>query len=100
MKEKKEEILVKMHINGENDIDVVPIEKAIDSNSDSEEETFSDVLDSEPELVATSDGRMMLELKRNRFCTRCKKPFKTAEVGHGLIDRSIDVVTFFSVFVS
>uniref|UniRef100_A0A182F986 receptor protein-tyrosine kinase n=1 Tax=Anopheles albimanus TaxID=7167 RepID=A0A182F986_ANOAL len=99
MKEKKEEILVKMHINGENDIDVVPIEKAIDSNSDSEEETFSDVLDSEPELVATSDGRMMLELKRNRFCTRCKKPFKTAEEqkAHkakctGVVDEIHDVI--------
>lgn len=70
---------MKMRINGENDIDVVRVEKDI-YDSDSEEGAFSDELDSEPDLVATCEGRMRLELKRNRFCVRCKKPLKTVEV--------------------
>ncbi|ETN67168.1 gonadotropin inducible transcription factor [Anopheles darlingi] len=96
MKEKKEEILVKVRMNGENDIDVVPMEKEIDSNS---EEALSDRLDSEPELVTTSDGRMRLELKRSRCCGRCKTPFKTAEalkehkaVCTGVLDEIQDVI--------
>ncbi|XP_050101167.1 protein suppressor of hairy wing-like [Anopheles aquasalis] len=97
---KKEEILVKMRINEENDIDVVPVVKDMyDSDSDSEEGNPSDQLDFEPELVETSDGRMMLELKRNKCCVRCKKPFTTLEAqkAHrsectGVVDEMHDVI--------
>ncbi|XP_052862988.1 zinc finger protein 37-like [Anopheles cruzii] len=73
---KREEMLVNVQLNGDDDIDVVPVLRTDESSSEDGDE-LSDNMDSDPELVKMADGRLMLDIKRTKCCIRCKKPFKT-----------------------
>uniref|UniRef100_A0A182XVN0 C2H2-type domain-containing protein n=1 Tax=Anopheles stephensi TaxID=30069 RepID=A0A182XVN0_ANOST len=89
---KKEEILVNVQVNGNDEIDLVPVNKSADygrgssddrDGDEEEEEDYEDLSDnpdSDPDLLETEDGRLILDMKRSKYCGRCKKIFKTSAV--------------------
>ncbi|XP_050072244.1 protein suppressor of hairy wing [Anopheles maculipalpis] len=108
---KKEEILVNVQVNGNDEIDLVPVDKSADYGSGSsddrdgdeeDEEEYvelSDNPDSDPDLLETADGRLILDMKRSKYCGKCKKIFKTSadQKAHkhkcpGVVDEVQDVI--------
>uniref|UniRef100_A0A182MH10 C2H2-type domain-containing protein n=1 Tax=Anopheles culicifacies TaxID=139723 RepID=A0A182MH10_9DIPT len=106
---KKGDILVNVQVNGNNEIDLVPVNKKMEYGSTSdddrdgdEEEDFeelSDNPDSDPDLLETEDGRLILDMKRSKYCGKCKKIFKTTseQKAHkykcsGVVDEAQDVI--------
>uniref|UniRef100_A0A182W0E4 C2H2-type domain-containing protein n=1 Tax=Anopheles minimus TaxID=112268 RepID=A0A182W0E4_9DIPT len=106
---KKGEILVNVQVNGNDEIDLVPVNKKTEYGSTSdddrdgdEEEDFeelSDNPDSDPDLLETADGRLILDMKRSKYCGKCKKIFKTLseQKAHkykcpGVVDEVQDVI--------
>uniref|UniRef100_A0A182JNW7 C2H2-type domain-containing protein n=1 Tax=Anopheles christyi TaxID=43041 RepID=A0A182JNW7_9DIPT len=85
---KKEEILVNVQVNGDDEIDLVPVTKqkdyrgvsgGIDREGDEDEsDDLSDNPDSDPDLLETEDGRLILDMNRSKHCGKCKKPFKSS----------------------
>uniref|UniRef100_A0A182QZL6 C2H2-type domain-containing protein n=1 Tax=Anopheles farauti TaxID=69004 RepID=A0A182QZL6_9DIPT len=83
---KKEEILMNVQLNGDDEIDLVPVNKETEYGSASgeedrdgdEDEEMSDHPDSDPELLETADGRLVLDIKRSKCCGKCKKVLKTS----------------------
>ncbi|XP_052901745.1 protein suppressor of hairy wing [Anopheles moucheti] len=104
---KKEELLVNVQVNGNDEIDLVPVNKNTDYGSTSEDdrdddedyEDLSDNPDSDPDLLETADGRLILDMKRSKYCGKCKKIFKTTseQKAHkykcpGVVDEVQDVI--------
>ncbi|XP_035897030.1 protein suppressor of hairy wing isoform X2 [Anopheles stephensi] len=106
---KKEEILVNVQVNGNDEIDLVPVNKSADygrgssddrDGDEEEEEDYEDLSDnpdSDPDLLETEDGRLILDMKRSKYCGRCKKIFKTSAKAHkykcpGVVDEVQDVI--------
>ena len=91
---KKEEILLNVQVNGDDEIDLVPVTKqkdyrrsasGVDDREGDEEESdeLSDNPDSDPDLLETEDGRLILDMKRSKHCGKCKKLFKSSAVSSG-----------------
>uniref|UniRef100_A0AAG5CXV4 C2H2-type domain-containing protein n=2 Tax=Anopheles atroparvus TaxID=41427 RepID=A0AAG5CXV4_ANOAO len=105
---KKGKMLMNVQLNADDEIDVVVVDKPDRlvegeeeeaGEEDEDDEESSENLDSDPELVQTEDGRLVLDLKRNKSCAKCKKPLKTlAEMeAHkpkcpGMVDEVTDVI--------
>uniref|UniRef100_A0A182N6N8 C2H2-type domain-containing protein n=1 Tax=Anopheles dirus TaxID=7168 RepID=A0A182N6N8_9DIPT len=82
---KKEEILVNVQMNGDDEIDLVPVNKEPEYGSASgeedregyeDEEELSDNPDSDPDLLEMADGRLMLDIKRTKSCGKCRKQMR------------------------
>uniref|UniRef100_A0A182RXB1 C2H2-type domain-containing protein n=1 Tax=Anopheles funestus TaxID=62324 RepID=A0A182RXB1_ANOFN len=106
---KKKEILVNVQVNGNDEIDLVPVIKKQEYGSTSDDvrdgdgeedyEELSDNPDSDPDLLETEDGRLILDMKRSKYCGTCKKIFKTSleQKNHkykcpGVVDEVQDVI--------
>uniref|UniRef100_A0A182P2Z2 C2H2-type domain-containing protein n=1 Tax=Anopheles epiroticus TaxID=199890 RepID=A0A182P2Z2_9DIPT len=107
---KKEEILVNVQVNGDDEIDLVPVPKRVEygvrsdggedrDGEEEESEDMSDNPDSDPDLLETADGRLILDMKRSKHCGKCKKLFKSSadKKDHrykcpGVVDEVQDVI--------
>ncbi|XP_058128875.1 protein suppressor of hairy wing-like [Anopheles coustani] len=80
-KKKAGKMLVNVHMNADDEIDVVPIDAIVSENKVLDDEDSdgdsTESLDSDPELVQTKDGRLVLS-RSSKNCPKCKKPLKTS----------------------